>query len=199
MTRVEKLLSISSEPLAPEPNIIPDLLNSYGLGNELFEMLERKNGFYAFESSLHVFPITSNPENGLEVWNSASLWRNGYQDLANGLLFFAEDILQDQFCLSTKVNGVLRFHAETGRTELMADSIENWADVLLSNYQMETGWTFRHDWQLKNGPLPKGKRLMPKTPFFLGGEYKIENLWAGESSGRNVPKGRFSHANAEPA
>jgi hypothetical protein len=22
---------------------------------------------------------------------------------------------------------------------------------------------------------------MPKTPFFLGGEYKIENLWAGDS------------------
>jgi len=22
---------------------------------------------------------------------------------------------------------------------------------------------------------------MPKTPFFLGGEYKVENLWAGSA------------------
>ena len=38
-----------------------------------------------------------------------------------------------------------------------------------------------HEWQAKNGPLPSGKRLMPKTPFFLGGEYKVENLWAGSA------------------
>ena len=95
------------------------------------------------------------------------------------LLFFAEDALQDQFCLSIKESGVFRFRAETGRTALMGDSIEDWAGVILSNDRSETRWPFVHDWQLKNGPLPVGKRLLPKIPFFLGGEYKIENFWAG--------------------
>jgi len=137
-----------------------------------------KNGFYAFGSSLHVFPITSNPENGLEGWNSGSLWRNGYQILLKGCSSSPRTFCRTSLSFH-KGEWCLRFHAETGRTDLMSDSIEKWADVILSNYQTETGWTFTHDWQLKNGPLPKGKRLMPKTPFFLGGEYKMRIFGRG--------------------
>jgi hypothetical protein len=179
MKNIEKLLSISSEALAPKPSAFPAFLHPYALGTELFHMLEQKNGFYAFEFALHTFPLTSDPETGLEAWNADSLWRSEYQDLTDGLLFFAEDILQDQFCLSKRQKGVLRFYAETGQIAFMADSIEAWAGVILRNYETETGWPLVHEWQAKNGPLPLGKRLMPKTPFFLGGEYKIENLWAG--------------------
>jgi hypothetical protein len=180
MTNIDQLLSISSESLASKPSVFPEFLQAYALGSELFHMLELKNGFYAFEFALHVFPLTSDPATGLEGWNAGSLWRNEYSDLAEGLLFFAEDILQDQFCLSHKQSGVLRFHAETGQTTAMAESVENWAELIMSNYRIETGWPFVHEWQKKNGPLPLGKRLMPKTPFFLGGEYKIDNLWAGD-------------------
>jgi hypothetical protein len=178
-TDIEKLLSYGSESLAPKPVAMAEFLQSYVHGPELFHMLQQKNGFYAFESALHVFPLTSDPGTGLEAWNAGSLWRNEYQDLAEGLLFFAEDVLQDQFCLSKKQNGVLRFYAETGQTAFMADSVERWAGVILSNYKTETGWPFVHEWQAKNGPLPLGKRLMPKTPFVMGGEYKVDNLWAG--------------------
>ncbi len=115
----------------------------------------------------------------LEEWNAAPLWRNGYQYLAEGLIFFAEDVFQDQFCLSA--DGVLRFHAETGATGFMADSIEGWAERILENYSRETGWLVATKWQAQNGPLPAGKRLMPKIPFFLSGEYSLENLWAGDS------------------
>ena len=151
------------------------------MGAELFHMLEQKNGFYAFEYALHVLPLSSDTESGLEGWNAESLWRNGYEDLAEGLLFFAEDILQDQFCLSKKQKGVYRFHAETGQTSFMATSIEEWAGVILSDYKTQTGWPLAHEWQGKNGRLPFGRRLMPTTPFFLGGEYKIDNLWAGNA------------------
>jgi hypothetical protein len=37
------------------------------------------------------------------------------------------------------------------------------------------------EWQKTYGILPQGKRLLPKTPFFLGGSYDVENLWAGEA------------------
>src|SRR5215813_6409344 len=180
MNNIEKLLSISSEPLAPNPSAFPAFLHSYALGTELFHMLEQKNGFFAFEFALHTFPLTSDPGMGLEGWNAPTLWRNGYHDLAEGLLFFAQDMLQDQFCLSRTNSEVFRFHAETGQIAFMADSLEAWAGVILRNYETETGWSLAHEWQAKNGPLPLGKRLMPKTPFFLGGEYKIENLWAGD-------------------
>src|SRR5271155_4844085 len=127
MTSFEKLLAISSEPLAQTPPVEHKSLEDYPLGPELLGLLESRNGFYAFESALHVFPLTSESVNGstLAEWNSDALWRNGYGDLTAGLLFFAEDILQDQFCLSR--SGVLRFKAETGGTIPIANSLENWA------------------------------------------------------------------------
>ncbi len=179
MTSLEKLISIASDALAAPPSAMPDLLCQYRLGLELFRMLAKKNGFYAFETALHVLPVTSDPGSGLAGWNSQALWRGGYLDLAEGLFFFAEDIFQDQFCFSLKQDGVLRFNAETGQATLMAGSLEEWAGIILSDYEVETGWPLAHEWQAKNGPLPFGKRLMPKIPFFLGGEYKIDNLWAG--------------------
>jgi hypothetical protein len=179
MTPIDKLLSISSEPLAPSPSALPKLLEAHKLGPELFHMLERKNGFYAFESALHVFPLTSAVGMSLEEWNADSLWRNGYEDLAEGLLFFAEDIFQDQYCISS--DGVLRFFAETGATVFLADTVENWAGKLLSDFKCETAWPLASQWQDENGALPEGKRLMPKIPFFLGGEYSIKNFWVGDS------------------
>ena len=180
MTNIESLLSVGSESLTAEPVGMPGLFRPHLLGTELFQVLRKKNGFYAFESALHVFPLMDSLT-GLEAWNAGPLWRNGYEDLAVGLLFFAEDIFQDQFCLSTKQNGVLRFYAETGETTVLANSIEEWAGVILSNYRRETGWPFVHEWQTENGLLLPGMRLMPKTPFFMGGAYDIKNLWAGSS------------------
>jgi hypothetical protein len=105
------------------------------------------------------------------------LWRCEYGECTQGLLFFAEDIFQDQFCL--REDGVFRFYAETGETALLAPSIEAWAELILDDYREQTGWPLAHDWQAANGPLPRGKRLMPKIPFVLSGEYALDNLWAG--------------------
>ena len=176
---IEKLLSISSEPLALSPAEQPPFLGQYRLGAELLQLLQRKNGFYAFEAALHVFPISSRDCMSLEEWNSDSLWRAGYRDLAEGLLFFAEDILQNQFCLS--VEGIVRFDSETGLRAPMAVTIEEWAEKVLANYLQETGWIFASKWQAQDGPIPAGKRLMPKTPFFLGGAHSLENLWLGDA------------------
>lgn len=179
LTRLEQLLAISSESLADKPQAPPGMLDPYKLGPDLFRMMQHKNGFFAFESALHVFPILSANTMSLEEWNASLLWRDGYRDAASGLLFFAEDAFQDQFCLSA--DSIVRFKAETGETQLLAPSIEEWADVILRDYKLETGWALASQWQGRNGPLPPGKRLMPKIPFFLGGSYSLDNLWVGDS------------------
>jgi hypothetical protein len=180
-TYVEKLVSISSEPLSADPPGPATFLNTDALGSELLRMLERKNGFYVFESALHVFALTANlaPGMSMQEWNAGSLWREGYANLGDGLLFFAEDALQDQFCVSS--TGVVRFNAETGERHFIADSIERWAQIIMRDYEHETRWPLLHEWQEQNGRLTPGKRLLPKIPFFLGGEYKLENLWAGDA------------------
>ncbi len=120
-------------------------------------MLERKNGFCAFESALHIFPLTSEPVDGasLAEWNSDTFWRSDYGDLTPGLLFFAGNILQDQVCLSS--SGVLRFNAETGGTKVMADSLENWAGIILRDYDHERAGDLPADGRLKMAHCRPGR------------------------------------------
>jgi hypothetical protein len=182
MESVEKLLSMSSEPLALRgvSVSIPDF-ESYGrLGVELLDLLRHKNGFYAFESALHVFPAASfDGEMTLSRWNSFGLWRREYGDLAARKLFFAEDACGNQFCLAD--GKVCFFDAEIGRVENLAGSIEGWAAEILRDYNTLTSYALMYEWQMRNGPLPPCHRLMLKKPLALGGKYSLDNIFLTDS------------------
>jgi len=140
----------------------------------LFEWLAEKNGFYAFESALHIFPIGKKEGvMDLETWNSTDVWREAYGDLANGYLFFGEDILGNQFCLNQ--DGIDSLDAETGQVTHLADRL------VIKEYEFHTGYLLAHGWQLANRPLNPGERLVPKTLFVTGGDFTIENLYAVDS------------------
>lgn len=51
-----------------------------------------------------------------------------------------------------------------------------WADHVLFDYEVLTGYPIAHDWQQRHGSLPAGARLVPKQPFVLGGQFSVENL-----------------------
>lgn len=147
------------------------------VGYHLAELLQEKNGFYAFESALHVLPANcSTTVMNLESWNAEDLWRNAYGKVTRGYVFFAEDAFGGQF--AARDGKVHRFDPESGSTEQMGDSLEGWAGKILDDYEYETGYPLAHEWQEINGPLTPGMRLIPKIPFMLGGEYKVENLYA---------------------
>ena len=44
-----------------------------------------------------------------------------------------------------------------------------------------TGFPLAHDWQQVNGALRSRKRLLPKIPFILGGQFESNNLVAVDS------------------
>jgi hypothetical protein len=176
---IQKLLSLASEPLSQQPVSVsvPDFSSHRSIADELLELLRLKNGFYAFESALHVFPAAPfEKEMTLSRWNSFGLWRHEYGELADKKLFFAEDAFGNQFCL---YNGcVCSFDAETGSMEPLGKTIEEWATRILADYEVLTGHPFLHDWQVKHGALSIGQRLIPKVPFVLGGEYALENVYS---------------------
>lgn len=178
MKPLQKLLSISGGPLSRQPVKInlPEFGNFGSLGNELVELLTDRNGFYAFESALHVFPASSyEGEMTLSRWNSFGLWRNEYGVLAEGMLFFAENALGDQFCIHEGL--VCNFDAETGEIKSLGKTLAEWAQSVLQNYKFLTAYPLLHQWQLKEGALPVGMRLMPKIPFVFGGGFTLENLY----------------------
>jgi hypothetical protein len=178
MKQVEKLLSIASEPVSQQEVIIglPDFSNHGLLGEQLVDLLSQKNGFYAFESALHLFPATAHSEEiPLSQWNTFGLWRHEYGELAHDQLFFAEDAFGNQFCLHQ--GQVCSFDAETGELKPLGRSLEEWARHILDDYQLLTAYPLLHQWQLEHGRLPVGMRLMPKIPFVLGGEFTLQNLY----------------------
>jgi SMI1 / KNR4 family (SUKH-1) len=182
MSSIQKLLSISSEPLSHEIVAvnIPDF-DKYGrLGKELLALLQLKNGFYAFESALHVFPAAPfENEMTLSRWNSFGLWRHEYGALADKKLFFAEDACGNQFCLHEGQIGF--FDAETGRVEVLGNNFDEWARRILAEYDVLTSFPLMHYWQTQHGALPIGQRLMLKKPLVLGGDYSLENLCANDA------------------
>ena len=179
MTRAEKLLSISSDAISTAAVSIDkrwDDLNPRAV-EELRSLLSQKNGFYTFESALHIFPSQgTGQELGLDSWNAESLWRHEYQGLADGLLFFAEDIFGVQFVIRN--DGICTFDPETGEQTPFADSVEGWAKEILDDYNLHTGHSLAHKWQSIHGALRPGQRLLPKTPFFANGKFVVENLYA---------------------
>jgi hypothetical protein len=184
MIFIEKLISIGSTPLASKPD--STLGSPIYAGNdryiELEKMLALKNGFYAFESALHVFPAPASrvisPQSQLNLieWNKHDLWRSEYDGLVDGLFFFAEDAFGVQFAIHGDL--IVSFDPETGEIKNIASTLEGWAELILSDYPLMTGYPIAHAWQQINGMLQVGKRLLPKTPFILGGEFEINNLIA---------------------
>ncbi len=174
---LNKLLSLSTPSLGADPAVISDdlVVNAGRFGLELAELLSARNGFYAFESALHVFPTGKTEHISLEQWNNPDLWIGHYGDLVKDIFFFAEDIFGHQFCFYQ--DKICLFDAETAKLESFASNLEEWAQVLLDNYPVWTGHPLANQWQEKNGSLPFGFRLMPMTPFTCGGEFVVENLY----------------------
>lgn len=178
MASLDKLLSNASSSLSEQEPALTDQLRRLpgSLADDLLKMLRKRNGFYALESALHVFPSHSGrQEIGLDEWNEDALWRNEFKGMADGCLFFAEDLFGGQFCI--KYGRVYTFDPETGAVDYLADDIEGWAKVILNDYDVLTGYPLAHQWQERHGRLPAKKHLLPKIPFVAGGEFELDNLY----------------------
>ncbi len=176
-TRLNKLLSIASEPIG-EPIALSEFLEGWEeLGRQLVEMLSRKNGFYAFESALLVRPLWRGESPlGVMEWNSPPVWKGEYHEDFGAVLFFAEDIFGCQFCI--RGDEICTFDPETATFEGMASSVEGWASEVMSDYSLHTGYPLAHEWQDLHGSLAPGYRLLPGCPFVCEGEFAVENLFA---------------------
>lgn len=152
----------------------------FPLMEELKALLEVRNGFYGFESALHLYPFeTVGDDIGLLDWNKYTLWISAYKGLASDGFYFAEDLFGSQFCM--KADGVYLFDPEVASSEKIAKSINEWCSLILKDYEFLTGYTLAHAWQKKNGKIPIGYRLIPKIPFVLGGGFEVDNLYMERS------------------
>ena len=171
---IARLLAIAGPPLS-DSCPAPQLRQT---APALFEMLRAKNGFYALDGALHVFPSgISKHGYTLEEWNAPELWLDGYRFAIPERVYFAENVFGEQFTLGESVE---LFYPETGQLWPVGVTLEEWADVMLEDNGF-TGHSIASQWELEVGPIEPGRRLLPKQPFVVGGGYDIDNLYSGQS------------------
>ncbi len=189
---VEKLLKLSEPELGTftgpsnYPNYIPPQLRY-----QHSALLALKNGFYVFDSALHIYPagiLTIPGEISIEDWNRPTLWKDTFKGKADKCHCFAEDLFGEQYAFTDKE--IVCFDPETGESFPIADSLEEWAQKILEEPGVRTGSELAKAWQQEQGPLPPGMRLVPTTPFVLGGDYSVDNLYQSEAVAAMRRRGR---------
>src|SRR5688572_29529418 len=139
-TSTAQLLESADEGLVQAPCYLDAWVRRHAGARlaELEQMYAAKNGFLAFDRALRVLPAAQiGHPLSLSGWNKPRLWRDTYGPLAEGLLFFADDIFGGQFCI--KDSKVYVFEPETGAIEWLADDLEGWAASMLAETDLYTG------------------------------------------------------------
>ncbi len=144
----------------------------------LSRLLADRNGFTAFDGALLVLPLGDSAHPDLLAFKRV-LDEGPYSSWKATFWPFALDAFGLPFVID-ETEAVSRFDPETGMVESSGDSIEEWCRLVLEDSDYQTGHSLFATWQENNGQLEPGQRLGPKRPFFLGGEYSIENLYVAD-------------------
>ena len=139
---------------------------------ELTNIYQWGDGFLAFESAFHLYSLHG-PYSLAQI-NSLP-WKDMY--LADNLFFFAQDIFAHQYGIDRTTKSFFKLDLETGDQVKMADTLEQFFEIILQDFEYQTGWPLAHQWQSTHGPLNAGKRLCPITPFMTNGEFEVGNLF----------------------
>ncbi len=182
ISAIDRLLTYAEPALTRSAPHLPSSLwqRSFALLAELITLLNERNGFFAFEKALHIFPATAStgtqPGYDLIEWNSERLWKKEFPEEVQRLLCFAEDAFGCQWAL--REDHICKFDPETGEATRFADNFEDWARQIVENARIETGWPLSQQWRRTHGELPAKSRMNPKRLFILGGSFALENLFA---------------------
>ena len=170
----------------------PHSLDHWGdIGRELADVLRRRNGCYACESSLLIRPLQrTRAPLGLIEWNAAKLWKDSYNLDLGDVLFFAEDVFGGR---SAVANEICYFDPETSTFEVVAGSINGWAGWLMAEFEVRTGYPLAHEWQLHNGPLTAGQFFSQGSHSLSAEGSKLKNLYHEEEVAGMLSRAVIAH------
>jgi hypothetical protein len=139
-------------------------------------VIDSKNGGFFYGQSLHIYGYSQiHAYHDMESINL--LLQKEYGDITNGLVSFAQDLFGNQFCFDTAGNNIVFLDVETGGKDVIARDFSSWVDALQERLHYFTGINVLEEWVL-NDQLKFDQRLCPKVPFVMGGEFKVNNLYA---------------------
>jgi hypothetical protein len=178
-TALGRLLDRARGPLGPSATL--DFGVASGPFAELAALLQRCNGFFAFNGGVEVYPVGGTagvPE--LVAWNEPATWKQTYGDLADAYFCFGQDVLGTQFAIADR-GTVVAVDPETAEATEIGGTLEAWAAWLLDDPDVNATDGLAYAWQEANGPLALNERLVPVQLFVLGGAFALDNLFVRDA------------------
>jgi hypothetical protein len=140
-------------------------------------LYENFNGGYFWNGALLVRAKYGDPRGSplpVSEWNKPELWKDMYESHCADITFFAEDVFGVQFGI--KGERVVQFDPEAAQVADCAESATRWAELVVGDPALYTGYPVLLAWEAEHGRLPRGSRLIPKKLFMLGGDFHSENM-----------------------
>lgn len=139
-------------------------------------LYENFNGGYFWGRALLIRPMIGGAGLPLPVgdWSESGLWAGLYDGACRGVIFFAEDAFGVQFGI--REGRVVQFDPETAQISDCAETVREWAALLVGDPAYYTGAPVLAAWEAKNSAIGAGHRLVPKQLFMLGGAFHSENM-----------------------
>jgi hypothetical protein len=162
---IEPYIDKDFAPPPFDPTIAATVLPAAGRSQLLHEqLLQWRNGFFAFEGLLHVLGACGSPPNhSIFSWNDRSGWRRTWGPLTEGCVFFAQTAFGDQFAY--RGGKVVRLRAFEGRVDAMAASLEEWIQSAILDPDFALDRRLFEACVKVHGPLPRGGHFAPTMPY----------------------------------
>ena len=124
------------------------------------QLLQKWNGFYAFDGLLHVLGACDAPVNhSLAAWNAPDGWRASWGRLTEGLTFFAQDAFGDQFAY--RAGKIVRMRATYGGILATSASLAEWVETVFLEPDKALNQRLFRECVRIHGPLPRGGHFVP--------------------------------------
>lgn len=129
--------------------------------------LYRWNGCYALHGALHFFGARSDvPNQSLDLWNRPDGWRQSFGLLLDGVTFFADSGLGDQF--GYRDGKVVRLRVLDAKVERLASSFGEWLEMLFVEPNRYLSMDLFGACVARLGPLPTGGHFAPPPTYSPG-------------------------------
>ncbi|MEB8342679.1 SMI1/KNR4 family protein [Streptomyces endophyticus] len=177
---LEQLLSRARGPMGPAIDL--DFGWETGPLAELGTVLSSMNGFFLFNAGVQVFRAGDEglgPD--LLSWNAEDTWKDTYDDLADDIFCFGQDIFGTQFGIIDGAK-VVTLNPESAELTELGTSLNDWAQWLLDDPDVNGTASFAYAYQKANGALDPAERLVPRRFFVAGGGYDFDNFKAVDAA-----------------
>ena len=138
-------------------------------------LLQRWNGCYALQGSLHLFGARPAPPNqSLDLWNHPTGWRQSFGIVVENVWFFAESAFGDQF--GYRDGKVVRLRLLDARVEPMASDLDEWLQCVFLEPQRWLALDLFEACLRDHGPLPHGGHFGPAPTHVPGAPLRAETM-----------------------